>query len=83
MNIILYKPPYYDLDLCANTDENIIRDVINSLFLSRTSAHFHWLYTIKRVYNRGRIYYDYSSIYWSLSNPMKEKFKELKVVSVY
>ena len=82
MNILLL---HYDLNKNINPypDENIIKDTINSLFLTRTSAHFCWLYTIKRVYNRGKTYYDYSSIYWSLSNPRKEIFKELKVVSVY
>ena len=82
MNIILYKPPYYDLnkiayDINVISDEGAIKDAINSLFLVKTSAHFRWL---KR---EGRIYDNYPLICWSLSEPRKEVFKKLEVVSVY
>ena len=85
MNILLYKPLYYDLNKSANdinfySDEGAIKDAINSLFLVKTSAHFRWLYSFKRW---GRIYDNYPLIYWTPSSPRKEAFKELKVVSIY
>ena len=89
MNILLYKPLYYDLNKSAKdinfyTDKNTIKDAINSFFLERTPTRFRWLETLKREYSiGGRIRDDYSSIYWSLSNPKKEVFKKLEVVSVY
>lgn len=89
MNILLYKPLYYDLDKIAYDinfyrDEDIIKDAINSFFLERTPTHFRWLETLKREYSiGGRIRDDYSSIYWFLSEPRKEVFKKLEVVSVY
>ena len=88
MNILLYKPLHYDLNECANDinftpDENIIKDAINSFFLGKTPAYFRWLETLRREYNIGRIYDDYSYLYWTLHNPKKEVFKTLKVVSVY
>ena len=88
MNIILYKPPYYDLNKIAHDinfypDEDITKDAINSFFLEREPTRYRWLETLKREYSMGRIRDDYSSIYWRLSNPRKEVFKELKVVSVY
>lgn len=89
MNILLYKPLYYDLDKIAYDinfyrDEDIIKDAINSFFLERTPTRFRWLETIKREYSiGGRIRDDYSSIYWFLSNPREEVFKKLKVVSIY
>ena len=81
MNILLYKPLYYDLNKCANDinfypEEGIIKDAINSFFLANTPSTFHWLETLKRER------YDTSSHYWSLSNPKKEVFKKLEVVSV-
>ena len=88
MNIILYKPLYYDLNKSADDinftpDEDIIKDAINSFFLERTPTRFRWLETLKREYSiGGRIRDDYSSIHWYL-NPRKEVFKELEVVSVY
>ena len=88
MNILLYKPLYYDLNKIAYDinffpDKDITRDAINSFFLERTTMRFRWLETIRREYSiGGRIRDDYSSIYWSLSNPRKEVFKELEVVSV-
>ena len=89
MNILLYKPPYYDLNKIAHDisfypDEDIIKDAINSFFLERTPTRFRWLETLKREYSiGGRIRDDYSSIYWFLSNPREEVFKKLEVVSVY
>ena len=89
MNIILYKPLHYDLNKIANDinffpDEGIINNAINSFFLERTPTRFRWLETLKREYSiGGRIRDDYSSIYWFLSNPREEVFKELEVVSVY
>ena len=87
MNILLYKPPYYDLNKSADDinfipDENIIKDAINSFFLGKTPSYFRWLETLRREYSIRRVRDDYSSIYWSLSNPRKEVFKQLKVVSV-
>lgn len=89
MNILLYKPLYYDLNKSADDinfipDENIIKDAINSFFLGKNTAYFRWLETLRRESNRERIWgYDYPSIYWSLSNPRKEVFKNLEVVSVH
>ena len=88
MNILLYKPLYYDLDKIAYDinffpDEDIIKDAINSFFLERIPTRFRWLETLKREFSIGRIRDDYYSIYWSLSNPRKEVFKKLEVVSVY
>ena len=89
MNILLYKPLHYDLNKSANDidffpDEDKIKSAINSFFLERTPTHFRWLETLKREYSiGGRIRDDYYSIYWKLSNPRKEVFKELKAVSVY
>ena len=87
MNILLYKPLYYDLNKSADdinfiTDENIIKDAINSFFLEREPTRYRWLETLKREYSiGGRVRDDYSSIYWYL-NPRKEVFKKLEVVSV-
>ena len=89
MNILLYKPPYYDLnkiayDINFYPDEDITKDAINSFFLEKTPTHFRWLETLRRECIRNRIYGDdYPPIYWSLSNPRKEVFKTLEVVSVY
>lgn len=89
MNILLYKPLYYDLNKIADDinyfpDEGMIKDAINSLFLEKTPTRFHWLETLRREYSiRGRTRDYYSSIYWFLSNPREEVFKELEVVSVY
>ena len=85
MNIILYKPLYYDLKKCSYDvviipEKGAIKDAINSFFLVKTSTHFCWLYTLKRD---GRICDNYPSVFWSHSNPRKEVFKKLKVVSVY
>ena len=89
MNILLYKPPYYDLDKSAydinfSPDEGIINNAINSFFLEEAPRSFRWFETFRREYNRARIWGDgYPPIYWSLSNPRKEVFKKLKVVSIY
>lgn len=89
MNILLYKPLYYDLDKIAYdinffADKDITTDAINSFFLEKTSTRFRWLETLRREYSiGGRIRDDYSSIYWYLSNPREEVFKKLEVVSVY
>ena len=87
MKLLLYKPPYYNLDLCANDinfypDEGIIKDAINSFFLESTPTHFRWLETLRREYNRRENHNDYSPSYWFFSNPRKEVFKKLEVVSV-
>ena len=87
MNIILYKPLYYDLNKSAKdinfyTDKNTIKDAINSFFLERTPTHFRWLETLRRECDRRENHNDYSPAYWFLSNPKKEVFKKLKVVSV-
>ena len=86
MNIILYKPLYYDLNKSADDinfipDENIIKDAINSFFLEKTSTHFRWLGTFKIECSRRNIYSPPTC--WIISNPRKEVFKELKAVSVY
>ena len=89
MNILLYKPLCYDLnkiayDINFYPDEGVIKDAINSFFLERTPKYFRWLETLKREYSiGGRIRDDYYSIYWNLSEPRKEVFKKLEVVSVY
>lgn len=89
MNILLYKPLHYDPDKIAYDisfypDEDIIKDAINSFFLEKTPTRFRWLDTLRRESNRERIWgYDYSYIYWNLSNSRKEVFKKLEVVSVY
>ena len=89
MNILLYKPSYYDLNKSADdinylSDEDIIKDAINSFFLEKTPTRFRWLETLRREYNRERIWGDdYPPIYWNLPNPRKEVFKKLEVVSVY
>ena len=87
MNILLYKPPYYNLNECANDinfypNEDIIKDAINSFFLESTPTHFRWLETLRRECNRRENNNDYSPAYWLLSNPKKEVFKKLEVVSV-
>ena len=88
MNILLYKPLCYDLVQCANDinfcpDEGIINDAINSFFLAKTSIYFCWLETLRRDHYRREVFDNYNTVYWSLSNPRKEVFKKLKVVSVY
>ena len=85
MNILLYKPPYYNLNKSAYDinffpDEDKIKSAINSFFLERTPTRFRWLDTLRIEYNTGD---NYPFIYWSLPNPRKEVFKELEVVSVY
>ena len=87
MKLLLYKPLRYDLHECANDinfypEEGIIKDAINSFFLESTPTHFRWLETIRRECNRRENYNDYSPAYWLLSNPRKEVFKKLEVVSV-
>ena len=82
MKLLLYKPLRYDLHECANDinfypEEGIIKNAINSFFLVKTSAHFCWLYTKRKICE------NYPSVFWSHSNPRKEVFKKLKVVSVY
>ena len=88
MNIILYKPLYYDLNKSADDinfipDENIIKDAINSFFLGKTPSYFRWLETLRRDHYRREAFDNYNTVYWSLSNPRKEVFKKLEVVSVY
>ena len=87
MNILLYKPLYYDLNKSADDinfypDEGIINDAINSFFLVSTPTHLRWLETLRRWRNRREIFVDYHPTCWSLSNPKKEVFKKLEVVSV-
>ena len=90
MNILLYKPLRYDLNQCANDinfypDEVIINDAINSFFLGESPTCFRWFETFRRDRCRRENYSpDYLSPYssWSLSNPKKEVFKKLEVVSV-
>ena len=87
MKLLLYKPPYYNLDLCAKDinfypDEGIIKDAINSFFLVNAPLHLRWLETLRRECNRRENHNDYSPAYWRLSNPKKEVFKKLEVVSV-
>ena len=91
MNILLYKPPYYDLDKSAydinfSPDEGIINNAINSFFLERTPTSFRWFETFRRDHRRRENYSPtYLSPYssWSIYNPRKEVFKKLEVVSVY
>ena len=83
MNILLYKPLCYDLkknadDINYLQDEDIIDNAINSFFLEKIPKNFRWLETLKREYRMVGC----TSVYWSLSNPRKEVFKQLKVVSV-
>ena len=87
MNILLYKPLYYDLNKSAKdinfyTDKNTIKDAINSFFLERTPTHFRWLEVFKIECSRRRKIY-YPPVYWIIPNPRKEVFKKLEVVSVY
>ena len=87
MKLLLYKPLYYNLNECANDinffpDEGIINDAINSFFLAKTPTSFIWLETLRRWRNRREFFVDCHPTCWSLSNPKKEVFKELKVVSV-
>ena len=87
MNILLYKPLCYDLNECANDinfcpDEGIINDAINSFFLAKTSTYFCWLETLRRDHYIREAFDNYNTVYWSLSNPRKEVFKKLEVVSV-
>ena len=60
----------------------IIKDAINSFFLEDTPSNFRWLETLRRECNRRENHNDYSPAYWKLSNPKKEVFKKLEVVSV-
>ena len=85
MNILLYKPLYYDLNKIAKdinviSDEGAIKDSINSFFSERAPSCFRRIYTLKRGFG---VYDNYPSIYWTPSSPRREAFKELKVVSVY
>ena len=87
MKLLLYKPLYYNLNECANDinyypEEDIIKDAINSFFLVSTPTNLRWLETLRRDCIRREIYNDYSPAYWFLSNPRKEVFKKLEVVSV-
>ena len=87
MKLLLYKPLHYNLNECANDinfypDEDMIKDSINSFFLVSTPPKLRWLETIRRDCIRREIYNDYSPTYWLLSNPKKEVFKKLEVVSV-
>ena len=87
MNILLYKPLCYDLNKSAKDinfcpDEDKIKSAINSFFLERTPTQFSWLNTIKREYKMRRVCASYPPIYWNLSNPKKEVFKKLEVMSV-
>ena len=88
MNILLYKPLHYDLNKIAHDisfypDEDIIKDAINSFFLEKTPTRFRWLETLRRDHYRREAFDNYNTVYWSLSNPRKEVFKKLEVVSVY
>ena len=88
MNILLYKPLHNDLNKIAHDisfypDENIIKDAINSFFLGKTPSYFRWLETLRRDHYRREAFDNYNTVYWSLSNPRKEVFKKLEVVSVY
>ena len=87
MKLLLYKPLYYNLNECANDinfcpDKDMIKDAINSFFLVSTHLHLRWLETFRRDCIRREVYNDYSPAYWLLSNPKKEVFKKLEVVSV-
>ena len=91
MNILLYKPLYYDLNKSANDinfypDEDIINNAINSFFLAEAPTIFRWFETFRRDHCRRENYSPtYLSRYscWSIPNPRKEVFKKLEVVSVY
>ena len=91
MNILLYKPLHYDLNKIANDinffpDEGIINNAINSFFLAKAPMSFRWFETFRRDHRRRENYSPtYLSPYssWSISNPRKEVFKKLEVVSVY
>ena len=88
MNILLYKPPYYDLDKSAydinfSSDEGIINNAINSFFLEEAPRSFRWFETFRRKHCRREAFDNYPPIYWRLSNPREEVFKKLEVVSVY
>ena len=87
MNILLYKPLHYDLNQCADDikfcpDKDMIKDAINSFFLVSAPPNLRWLETFRRECNRRGNYNDTSPAYWLLSNPKKEVFKKLEVVSV-
>ena len=87
MKLLLYKPLYYDLNQCSNDinfcpDKDMIKDAINSFFLVGAPPNLRWLETFRREYNRRENYNDSSPAYWLLSNPKKEVFKKLEVVSV-
>ena len=88
MNILLYKPLYYDLnkiayDINFSPDEGIINNAINSFFLAEAPRSFRWFETFRRDHCRREAFDDYNTVYWKLSNPRKEVFKKLEVVSVY
>ena len=88
MNILLYKPPYYDLNKSADDinffpDEGMVNDSINSFFLSKSPTDFRWFETLRRDCYRRRAFDDYNTSYWKLSKINKEVFKKLAVVSVY
>ncbi len=70
---------YLNYDINFFPDNDMIKDAINSFFLARTPTHFRWLETFRRECYRHN---DYSPAYWMLSNPKKEVFKKLEVVSV-
>ena len=87
MNILLYKPLHYNLNESANDinfypDEGIIKDAINSFFLESIPTRFRWLETLRRERHRREVFGDSNTAYWKLSNPRKEVFKKLEVVSV-
>ena len=86
MNILLYKPLCYDLNKSADdinfyADKDTIKGAINSFFLEVTPTNFRWLETFKIKSSRRNIYSP--PVCWILSNPKKEVFKKLEVVSVY
>ena len=88
MNILLYKPLYYDLnkiayDINFSPDEGTINNAINSFFLAEAPRSFRWFETFRRDRCRREAFDNYNTVYWSLSNPRKEVFKKLEVVSVY
>ena len=87
MKLLLYKPLYYNLNQCSNDinfcpDKDMIKDAINSFFLAETPTSFRWFETFRRWRNRREIFVDCHPTCWSLSNPRKEVFKKLEVVSV-
>ena len=88
MNILLYKPPYYDLNKSADDinffpDKDIIKSATNSFFLKKAFISFCWFETLRRDRYRREAFDDSNTVYWKLSNPRKEVFKKLEVVSVY